>query len=378
MSHTYTRLETDEMKAYYTPSVPLTDEVEMKVEEFLARLLEESKAFRGLTGWAVEAERLAQAAGVFARVASEHFKVTLSLDDEDPLHLDAFLNQHLIAPELRSFFDGPKVKEGLPASDYEQLMMFIEGTAIPREESLYYFLGAYWGEWLVRHREAVWSVFTPLRPLQAFPDMVTSHGTVCLHPFSQVLNKLTDPIGDSLANKAQVFPVDYLPRYPLIASIADANEATLSLMPEPARRAYTALATYDLEKALELMLDGLEQDPENLPLLAEAAQVAWQAEQWELTHKAMTALLRMRPHPRTYYNLGVFYAQFEAMDEAIESLRQAVLLNPRYDRAKMTMALLLAEVGEIDAAREIAQMLLAEGSDPAIQSEARNLLLRLE
>lgn len=378
MSQTYTRLETDEMKAYYTPSVQLTDQVEMKVEEFLARLVEESAEFRGLTGWAVEEEKLAEAAGVFARVASEHFQAALSVEDEDPLHLDAFLNQSLIAPELRSFFDGAKVKEGLSSADYEQMMMFIEGTAIPREESLYYFLGAYWGEWLVRHREAVWRIFPPLRPLQAFPDMVTSHGTVCLHPFSQVLTKLADPIGGSLANKAQVFPIDYLPRYPLTASIADANEAMLSLMPEPARRAYAALRTDDLETALELMLDSLEQDPENLPLLAETAQVAWQAEQWELTHKAMTALLRMRPHPRTYYNLGVFYAQFEAMDEAIESMRQAVLLNPRYDRAKLTMALLLAEVGKNEAAREIAQMLLAEGSDPAIQSDAQDLLLRLE
>lgn len=374
----YVRIETEQDKQYYrTPPLLAAGEPE-NLQAFLARLQEESAAFRSVGGWSVFTSDLQQAAERFAVAARKEFGVALSLDDEDATHLDAFLNQHVIAPELRPLFDGAKVREQLPDAEYERYAKRIEANQIPALEALYYFLGAYWGEWLVRHRGAVWMMHAPLRPLQAFPDMITANGTVCLHPFSQVLKKINDPVGDNLAYKANVFHHEYLPHYPLIASMADSREATLALMPPEVGLAQTALKHGDGEAALLLLQQASEREPHNLLLLLQVQQVAWQAEEWEIVHKALTSLLRQHPHARSFYNLGVFYAQFDLLDEAVESMRQAILLDPQYGRAKLTMAALVAEQGEVDVAKAILEQVLNEGYDSTIQDEAKRLMYELQ
>ncbi|MBL0385921.1 tetratricopeptide repeat protein [Tumebacillus sp. ITR2] len=344
----------------------------------MEKLREASAEFRTVGGWKVSTADVQRAAERLVEVVREVFGAPLSLDDEDGTHFDAFLNSHVIAEDLRALFDGARVREGLKDAEYEGFARRIAANSIPAEESLYYFLGAYWGEWLVRHRGAVWMLHAPLRPLQAFPDMITSNGTVSLHPFSQVLKKIADPIGDNLAYKAGVFPNEYIPPYPLIASMADHREATLALLPSEVREAQGAVKQGDMEGALQLLEQAVEREPGNLLLLLQLQQTAWQAQEWELTHKALTSLLRQYPHARSYYNLGVFYAQFDLLDEAVESMRQAILLNPKYGRAKVTMAALLAEQGEVDVARSILTQVLTEGYDSTLQEEAQRLLSELQ
>lgn len=374
----YVRLETDEEKVYYQPPARVTEEVNPEVGRFLALLRERSAPFRPLTGWKVGREDLRAAADVFAAAAREVFRVRLSVEDEDPTHVDAFVNTYLLADELRPLFDGARVKEKLADREYERFAKMLRETAMPAEESLYYFLGAYWGEWLVRHRGAVWMMHPPLQPLQAFPDMITANGTVGLLPFSQAARKLADPVGDTLAYKAETFEKEYLPPFPLIATLADRQEATLSLMPQKVRQALAQAKRGEAEQAMIGLAEAHEEQPDNLLVLGLLQQVAWESEQWEVAHQSLTSMLRQHPHARTFYNLGVFYAQFELLEEAVEAMRQAVLLHPHYGRAKLTMSALLAEKGDTGLAKAILQELLTEAYDSAIQEEAQALLLQVE
>ncbi|KEO84694.1 hypothetical protein [Tumebacillus flagellatus] len=374
----YVRLESEQDKLFYETPPLRAEGWPEGVRIFLEKLREASAAFRSVGGWSVEAEDLRRAADVLAAIAHEVFQAPLSLDDEDATHLDVFLNAHVIAENLRPLFDGARVREGLGDAEYERFANLIAETDIPAEESLYYFLGAYWGEWLARHRGAVWMMHAPLRVLQAFPDMITSFGTVCLHPFSQVLKKIADPVADNLAYKAGVFHNEYLPPYPMIASMADHREAALALMPPEVRTAQGMVQQGEVEAALHLLQEAAEREPGNLLLLVQVQQTAWQAQDWEAVHKALTSLLRQHPHARSFYNLGVFYAQFDLLDEAVESMRQAILLNPQYGRAKVTMSALLAEQGEVELARSILEAVLTEGYDSSLQEEAQKLLLELQ
>jgi tetratricopeptide (TPR) repeat protein len=374
----YVRLESDQDKQYYQTPPLKTDNFSEPVRQFLAKLREESAAFHTVGGWAVSTPELQRAAEVFARAAREVFDAPLSLEDEDAMHLDVFLNRHLIAEEVRPLFDGAKVREGLSDAEYQRFAESIEATRIPAEEALYYFLGAYWGEWLARHRGAVWMMQAPLKPLQVFPDMITSNGTVCLHPFSQAVKKIADPVGDNLAYKSSVFHNEYVPPYPMIASMADSREATLALMPQEARLAQEAVKHGDAEAALSLLQQAVEREGDNLLLLIQLQQTAWQAQEWEIVHGALTSLLRQHPHARSFYNLGVFYAQFDLFDEAVECMRQAILLNPHYGRAKVTMAALVAEQGEYSVAKALLEQVLNEGYDSGLQEEAQRLLMELQ
>ncbi|PWK13463.1 tetratricopeptide repeat protein [Tumebacillus permanentifrigoris] len=374
----YVRLESEQDKQFYSTPPLQAEGWSEQVTLFLDKLREESAAFHTVGGWAVSTPELQRAAEIFARVVREVFDAPLSLEDEDALHLDVFLNWHLIAEEVRPLFDGARVREGLSDAQYQEFAERISAISIPAEEALYYFLGAYWGEWLVRHRGAVWMLHAPLKPLQAFPDMITSNGTVCLHPFSQVLKKIADPVGDNLAYKSGVFHNEYVPPYPLIASMADRHEATLALMPEEVRLAQQATQQGDAATALTLLQKASERAADNLLVLIQLQQTAWQAQEWEVVHQALTSLLRQHPHARSFYNLGVFYAQFDLFDEAVECMRQAILLNPHYGRAKLTMAALVAEQGEIPVAKALLEQVLNEGYDSAIQEEAQRLMLELQ
>lgn len=375
--HGYVRVESEQEKAFYQLPAGVTRELPAKTLKLVEKLEARMARFKPITGWLLGEEELKEAAGVFAEAAREVYGARLSVEDEDPLHLDVFLNRHVIAPEIRELFDGARVKEGLTDADYERFAELINVAAIPDSEALYYFLGAYWGEWLVRHRGAKWLLHPPLRPMQAFPDMMTAGGSVCLMPFSQAVKKLADPLGDNLGYKAGVFEQDYLPPYPLVASMADSQEAVLALMPEEARLAQDALEADDAKGALALLEQAAEREPDNLLLLAQIQQVAWSAEEWESAHKAMTALLRQHPHARTFYNLGVFFAQFDLLEEAMEALRQALLLHPQYGRAKLTLAVLLAETGQFEPSKGMLESLLTEGYDSAIQEEAQAVLARI-
>jgi len=365
------------MESHYSLPARLAEQVLPDVASLLEELRELSAKFRPVGGWKTDESSLREAADVFARTASSRFGASLSLDDEDPTHLDAFLNTYLIMPELRPLFRGADVIEGLREAEYETYAQFLGDSEIPGEESLYYFLGAYWGEWLVRHREARWTLFPPLRPMQAFPDMITTVATVCLHPFSMVLRKLADPVGDNLAYKAQVFGRDYLPPYPLTATPDDSTKAMLSLLPEQAQDALHQIKAGHLLQGVKLLERTADEHPASLQTLTLLQQAAWQAEEWETAHGAMTALLRQRPHARTFYNLGAFYAQFELLEEAIESMRQAILVDPNFGRAKLTLAELLIEAGEERLASEVMEHFMKEGFDSALREEAEALMRRL-
>jgi hypothetical protein len=123
--------------------------------------------------------------------------------------------------------------------EQEQYYLAAEANRVPDEPLLYYAMGAFWGERLVRHQEVEWALFEPLRAVQSFPDMVTGAGTICLHPFSQVGKKLADPEGDQLAFKLAAATQNkrYFPPYPLTAALADSEVAAAASLPPDARQA---------------------------------------------------------------------------------------------------------------------------------------------
>ena len=137
MNQEYVRLETEEDKRFYQPPARLTEDVTPEMGRFLTLLRERSADYRPVSGWKVGADDLRGAAQVLAEAAKEAFGALLSLDDEDPTHLDAFVNTYLIAPELRPLFDGARVREGLTDKEYDQFAKLLQQATIPAEESLY-------------------------------------------------------------------------------------------------------------------------------------------------------------------------------------------------------------------------------------------------
>jgi tetratricopeptide (TPR) repeat protein len=292
--------------------------------------------------------------------------------------MDRFAD-HVVDPAVRHFFLDGRPRPDLSEANQAAYGAAVESLRVPNEPLLYYAMGAFWGDWLVNHRGAKWALEAPLNPLQSFPDMITSSHTACLHPFSQVNKRLSDPEGDNLEFKCSPELVrKYVPPLPLIASLADADRATEQLLPPAGRRARALLEAGDAERAFDLFRSALAESPRNAPLLSQAAACALSAEQYEAAEEWMRRLLAMHPDiPLINHNLAIVVSMGGKTDEAIRLLRHAIRMDPNYARARITLASMLAETGQTAEAVELAQWVVENENDERLLSDARGFLSQI-
>ena len=371
----YARQEDEATSAFYTPYAEFMEATPADIAAFVQQLEIRTGLLRSDVIFPSSQEALAGAASAFVAAASEVFDFELSLDAEDAGQIDRFANMCLIDPVLRGFLGPDGWTEDMPEEDVERLAKALDTSKIPNEPLLYYAMGSFWGEWLVRHRHAAWRLYDPLQPIQAFPDMITTATTICMQPFSQVTKKLSDPVGDNLAFKAKVTGAmrRCFPPYLLVASIADAEQAESSLLPPEILEAWQ-LANHgnhaDAVAAFDAYLDPGVDDPRLFYL---AIPSAWESQNWRLVEVWSLRALELAPrHPVLNHNLAVMYSQIpEARDDAIKMLQTALAEDPGYGRAHLTLASVLLDAGRREEALDHVEWIVEH--DPGLREEAERL-----
>lgn len=375
----YVRVEGAEIAAFYEPYAPFLAETPPDIAAFTELLAERLDLSRATEEYPTDPAATQAAANAFVAACTAQFGVELSLDSPDVTQLDRVINRRLIAASLRPFFADAGLREDLDEAEIEAYQQAMTELRIPEEPLFYYCMGSFWGEWLCRHRQAVWALYEPLRPIQVFPDMISSGSTVCIHPFSQVVKKMSDPEGDQLAFKAAPGMVKrYFPPFPLLVSLSDAEEAVFALLPPAARRARRLEGTGRVAEALASYEEALAAAPDHAALCALAVQCACRAEDWERAGTWLRTGLALSPeHPVLCHNLAVLLArQPEGMAEAISLLRTAIAALPNYGRARLTLAAFYAETGEAEQALAEAQWVL--DNDPELAEAAAELIAGLQ
>lgn len=371
----YVREEDSAISAFYTPYAELMEVTPSEVLAFVHAIEAATGLSRSDEVFPASEEAVAGAAAAFVAAAHEVFGFELSLESEDAGQLDRFADAHLIDPVLREFVGPEGLTGDVPEEEGRRFAEALEAARIPNEPLLYYAMGSFWGEWLVRHRQAAWRLYDPLRPVQAFPDMITTASTICVQPFSQVTKKLSDPMGDNLAFKAKVTGgmSRYFPPYLLVASIADARQAESTLLPPEILDAWQLAEQgehVDALAAFEAYLKPTGDDPRLFYL---ALPSAWEDQRWQLVEVWSLRALELAPrHPVLNHNLAVLYSDIpEARDEAITMLETALEEDPGYGRAHLTLASVLHDAGRSAEALDHLEWVIEH--DPSLRGEAEEL-----
>jgi hypothetical protein len=149
-----------------------------KVAKLAEALAHDTKLPRRGAVYPNDRATLAKAAAVFARSVRQTYGVVLSVPSDDERQLDRFFDQRIVDERVSG------------------------ARRIPNEPLFYYCAGAFWGEWLVRHRNAEWRLRRPVRPMRYAVDAVHAGGATCMLPFAHVLKKAGNPQGERLDVKA--------------------------------------------------------------------------------------------------------------------------------------------------------------------------------
>jgi tetratricopeptide (TPR) repeat protein len=369
----YVRREDPTVKIFYEPCREFMEETPQDMASFIEFIHGETGLPKSSENYPVDQKRISEAAEAFQSGARRLFGFPLDMESPDSAQLDCFANKHLIDPSLRRYFDGPKLRRDLSEKELEEYEQTAGHARIPREPLLYYAMGAFWGEWLVRHSSAVWALYPPLNPIQSFVDLVSILGTLCMHPFSQVTKKLCDPEGDSLylIVKTLLSQRRFFPPYPLLASLADAEHATRELLPPSGRRALDAEKRGEDEEAFRLFSEAFEEQPRNAWLLALAIPSGWRLQKWDRLVGLLRRLLKLKPdNPAIYYHLAVAYSRTKGskIQKIIGLYEKTLELDPHYGRAHLNLAWYLLGTGRVEEAKEHAQWVYE--NDPELKEQA--------
>jgi tetratricopeptide (TPR) repeat protein len=353
----YVREEDKTTRAFYKPYAPFFRRTPDDVAFFVDALRQRSGLPTSGADFPADVKAVRAAAAAFADAANSIYGFTFDLKSPDATQLDRFLDAH---------------------------MNGAIGERVPNEPLLYYAMGCFWGEWLVRHRECAWALYAPLNPIQSFPDGLSVQNTICLQPFSQVNKRFSDPEGDNLAFKADITTADrkLMPPFPLIASTADADQAIRDLMPEGAADALDAWEADDAELALALFKGALDDHPNDPRLLDHAVACAWELERFDEARAWLERLVKLCPD-RTHFahNLAVLLTGAEeTVPRAIALLEQALKVDPGYARARITLASLLHDydLGRTPEAIRHCQWVLANEEDDELTNDAREVLKEIK
>jgi hypothetical protein len=365
----YVRHESAAELKLYQPFAEYYRENPPELARFISILQKRTGLAPSLPSYPTDLESIHRAAAAFEAAAQEVFGFPLSLNNGDPKQYDVLFNTHLIDAKVQRYFGGAKLRD-MTEKESDEYSKAVEAIRIPREPLFFYCAGAHWGEWLVRHRQATWQLYPPLRPIQAFSDMISASNTMCYHPFAQVTGKMSDPEGDALdfASSPEIVSDRYLPPFPLLATPADAQQAAKMALPAEVR---DASSTEDYARFLNRS--------ENAPVRVYglAIEQAWKEKEWMLFETWSRAAIKLAPrNTMLRHNLAVVLSNDpQSIAEAISLLRQTLAQNENYARAHLTLASCLLDTGQRDEARKHAEWV--RDHDGQLKRDAEELLARI-
>lgn len=370
----YVRQESKEIAAFYKPYARFQNQSPPDVGKLVTTLADKTRLHSAAAEYPTEDEAIASAGTALCQAVSECYRFDLDYDSPDSTQMDR-LTDYLIDPQLRPFFENGKPRKDMSEAEAAKYMEARDSISIPNEPLLYYALGAFYCLWLVRHRQAEMCLYSPLRPIQSFPDMITVGPTICLHPFSQVTKRLSDPEGDNLEFKVSSrMTQGRMPPFPLLASLADAEFAALQLLPPTARHAREAERQDQVEQAFRLYAKAIADDPNNLQVLSMGSACALKLRQYDAAMDWMELILSMQPKsPLIMHNLAILYGGPPGRSaEAIRLLKDAIEFDPYYARARITLASFLLDAGSRQEAIAQAEWVLKNDSN--LKNEAARFL----
>jgi len=324
---------------------------------------------RGVSTWPIDARAVEETAAAFAQAARNIFFAELDLESDDPGQIDEFAREHLIDPDLRRVLDD---------DDAYGAILENESQRVPDEPLLYYAMGCFMGEWLVRHADARWFLHAPLDPIQSFPDLLRTVTLTTLAPFSLAAKLLVDPVGSSFEAVTQVLPSATLfGPVALCASISDSEEILSTLIGDKFRKAGDLLGAGKKEQAFDLLEKAIEKDATNGHLLHQVAALGWDYNEYGLVHRANELQLELAPDSsETRHNFAAIESMREGgLESAIEILEDLLERDPAYTRTRLTLASCYHESGQPLKALAQAQWLV--DNDPEYAEPAGELLKEL-
>ena len=119
------------------------------------------------------------------------------------------------------------------------------------------------------------------------------------------------------------------------------------------------------EEALASYLQALELDPEIVPARVSAAALLSRAGRYaEAKGELMIAVGLDSTYEKAYYNLGLVYSEEARMDSALMMMERALDLKPDYILARVGLAAVLYEMGNLDRAGELLLRLRGDAELP--------------
>lgn len=132
-----------------------------------------------------------------------------------------------------------------------------------------------------------------------------------------------------------------------------------------------------VEKATEPILTALQKDPNNADLLAQAGTVYFRAQQFETAAAYYEKALKIKPSPEGFIALSNAYHNAGADDRAIDSLNQALKLDPKSATALFNVGMLDWKVkNDPDAAIAAWQQLLKMNPKHPRRAEVEKMIAK--
>ena len=369
----YRRGDEGPAAAFYRVDAGFHPEAPPAIRRFVSALEAQTKLpRRGVSTWPTDSDSVERTAQAFARAADNLFFAGLDLASDDAAQLDRFALEFLVDPQVRGMFDDGRLREP-EAANYAALRAE-RRNLVPNEPLLYYAMGCFWGEWLVRQTSSRWFLFAPLLPLQSFPDMLRTGSLTALSPFSLATKLLADP-AESLAGKVAAMPEGTLfGPVALCASISDSEEILRRLVGPKVEEATRLLKQGKNDAAFRLLDKAIDADPGNGHLLFQAAILGWEHKRFEFIHRATALQLELAPRSAEIrHNFAAIESMREGgLEPSIAMLEELVAEDPDYARARLTLASSLLEAGRRDEARRHAQWVVDH--DAALAPQARGVL----
>ena len=324
---------------------------------------------RGLSTWPTDARAVEETAAALVQAVRNIFFFELDLDNDDAGQLDTLAREHLIDPALRRTLDDDEAYAEIVGKEQQ---------CVPDEPLLYYAIGCFMGEWLVRHAGARWFLHAPLDPIQSFPDLLRTVTLTNVAPFSLATKLLVDPVGASFEAVAHTAPTATLfGPLALCATISDSEEILKTLLGPKFEKAAAVLKSGKKERAFDILEAEIEKQPTNGHLLHQVAALGWDYQEYGIVHRASELQLELAPDStETRHNFAAIESMREGgLEHAIELLEDLLERDPNYARTRLTLASCYHESGQPLKAMAHAKWLV--DNDPEHAEPAAELLKEL-
>lgn len=233
-----------------------------------------------------------------------------------------------------------------------------------------YALGAFWGEWLVRRRGAVWVTGAPLASVPDVFDAQELPGALVANPFSQVARALRDPDDEALWLKAD----HRRPHYGVLLAVDEEPELSALGPLGAALELVRAPSQANVERALSLLAPHIDGGDAFACRVAYGMTSVFRLNELALGH-AQT-LTRLAPGADSALCLADARSRARGFsDEDVQLLRPVVERTPAFFEARLRLAYFLGNIGQEDEGVSVLRALAAEPLlDPRTRRRVEDML----